>query len=111
MSKYEISGKIFHIRFYENDSDKYSSSFQMVVDGNIGIIYGLNGAGFFRCIKDSIRGIMKDLNVDTIFFTMMADTLKFLNISLEGVALLEIIREVKAHDRDMLEIKLKLVEK
>lgn len=111
MSKYEISGKIFHIRFYESDNTRYAASFQMVVDGKIAIIYGLNGMGFFKCIKEHVRNIMCDLEVDTIFFTMMTDTFTYLNKALENEAILEIIRNVNAHNRDMLEIKLKLVEK
>lgn len=111
MSKYEISSKIFHIRFYENDNNRYTSSFQMVVDGKIAIIYGLNGIGFFKGIKNHFKDIMRELSVDTVFFTMMPDTLAYLGKALDGEAKLEIIREVNAHNRKMLEIKLQLMEK
>jgi hypothetical protein len=111
MSSYEITGKIFHVRFYENDPNRYTSSFQMTVDGKIGIIYGLNGIGFFKGIKDNAENIMNDLGVDTIFFTMMPDTYSYLSKALDGKAILEIVREVTAHNRVMLEIKLKLIGK
>ena len=109
MSRYEISGKVFHIRFYDKDQDRYSSSFQMVVDGNIGMIYGLNGAGFFKCIPLHIASIMRDLEVNTILFTMMRGTYDALSKALSGIAQMEIAREVRAHDRDMLEVRLTLV--
>jgi hypothetical protein len=75
----------------------------------MGVVYGLNGDGFFRYIRHHIKDLMNEAKIDTIYFNMMVDTYEYLRHSLEGVATTFVIRSVKVNDRDMLEVKLELV--
>lgn len=109
MSSFEISSKMFHVRFYsEKSKDRYSSSFQLFVDGNTGIIYGLNGSDFFKNISKHILGIMHLTGIDRVLFTMMRDTYDQLEKRIKDQVDLSVVREVKAHGRDMVEIELRL---
>ena len=108
-SSYEISGKLYHVRFYGKSRDNYSSSFQMLVDGKTGVLYGLNGIDFFRAIKLHIRDVMRDLGVDVVLFTMRRSAYLALSRSLRGIATMDIVRGIEAYGRDMLEIRLELV--
>ena len=58
MSHIEVSPKSFQIRFY-NEKGDYSSSMQMHVEGDRGVIHSLAGAGFYEIMQLHIPEILE----------------------------------------------------
>jgi len=90
MSHFEIEPKLFHVRIYGEDADKYVSSFQAYVDGDKAFLYSLNGPGFYENARELIRGMMDKTGVRTVEAHVMPSHARLLEIALKGFARVEV---------------------
>ena len=109
MPRYEISPKLFQVRFYDRHPDKYSACFQMFVDGERGFIYSLIGDGFYLMFPPMLPGIMKDCGVTSIEASTAKTHYEYMKKKLANIATVEIVGNTIVANRDMVWIKIMLV--
>lgn len=90
MGHFEIEAKLFQVRVYGSDNDKYVASFQTYVDGNKAFIYSLNGPGFYENARELLRELMERIGVRTIEAHVMPSHARLLATALKGIAQVEI---------------------
>jgi hypothetical protein len=82
-----IAMKIKHrqnsVMFYTEHPDNYVSSFQIFLEGNLGIIYTLNGHEFMDLVTTHIEELFKECEIELIMFSMMAPLLRRLRHKLK----------------------------
>ena len=107
LPRMEIAAKMYHVRFYDKHEDRYSSSFQVFVDGDSGHIYGLNGNGFLKILRDFTQEFFTSLGVKYVFFYMMEETLA----AFKGVAAsldVEELERLTTANRPMVKVRISL---
>ena len=62
--------------FYSGHPDNYTSSFQIFLEGNLGIIYTLNGKDFLSQIENNIDRLYKECGIEIIMFSMLPPLLR-----------------------------------
>lgn len=86
-----VSPRQYSVLIYEDNTDRYTSSFQVFVIGDRGFMYTLNGHGFYSCFQniDKINQLFEELNVNSIEGYLTPEHLKVMKRKLKDVISLE----------------------
>ncbi len=83
MSIMKIKSRQYSVMFYTEHPDNYSSSFQLFAEGNMGMIYTLNGQDFLKHVSEHIDELFQECEVELIMFSMLPPLLRKLRLVLK----------------------------
>lgn len=106
MKWFEISPKLFQVRFYDEHPDKYEASFQIYVESDRGILYSLNGFNFYERFSYMLADIMQNLKITQIEATVARPHFRAIKNYLKTYDV-EIIEHVENANREMVWISIK----
>lgn len=95
---------------FDKHQDNYDSSAQIFLNGDMGVIYGLNGTKFYEYIRKNIKQLFAGIGVEFLLAYVRASHMRLMKRALDGICTVEVMRKGKMAKRNMVLVMIEKVE-